>query len=75
MPLSKGKESDRNSEGINFGSFNIEAVAKGQINHYVTLDVGQINHPVADIRVAYYDLPALCNIMERTVEWTAIIIC
>lgn len=39
------------AEAHHVGSFNIEAVAKGQLNHNATLDVGQVNHPVADIRV------------------------
>ncbi|WP_025885115.1 hypothetical protein [Asaia prunellae] len=39
------------AEAHHVGSFNIEAAAKGQLNHNATLDVGQVNHPVADIRV------------------------
>lgn len=39
------------AEAHHVGSFNIEAAAKGQLNHNATLDVGQINDPVADIRV------------------------
>lgn len=39
------------AEAHHVGSFNIEAAAKGQLNHNATLDVGQVNDPVADIRV------------------------
>ena len=39
------------AEAHHVGSFNIEAAAKGQLNHSATLDVGQVNDPVADIRV------------------------
>ncbi|WP_300648731.1 hypothetical protein [Paenalcaligenes sp.] len=39
------------AEAHHMGSFNIEAAAKGQLNHNATLDVGQVNDPVADIRV------------------------
>ncbi|WP_217278783.1 hypothetical protein [Achromobacter pestifer] len=39
------------AEAHQVGSFNIEAAAKGQLNHRATLDVGQVNDPVADIRV------------------------
>ncbi|PKR50496.1 hypothetical protein COO20_21575 [Thalassospira marina] len=39
------------AEAHHVGSFNIEAAAKGQLNHTATLDVGQVNDPVADIRV------------------------
>jgi len=39
------------AEAHHAGSFNIEAAAKGQLNHTATLDVGQVNDPVADIRV------------------------
>ncbi|MGB3434559.1 hypothetical protein [Achromobacter sp.] len=39
------------AEAHHVGSFNIEAAAKGQLNHTATLDVGRVNDPVADIRV------------------------
>lgn len=39
------------AEAHHVGSFNVEAAAKGQLNHRATLDVGQVNDPVADIRV------------------------
>lgn len=39
------------AEAHHVGSFNIEAATKGQLNHKATLDVGQVNDPVADIRV------------------------
>lgn len=39
------------AEAHHAGSFNIEAAAKGQLNYNATLDVGQVNHPVVDIRV------------------------
>ncbi|MBU9828775.1 hypothetical protein J1779_02385 [Rahnella sp. FC061912-K] len=39
------------AEAHHVGSFNIEAAAKGKNNHRATLDVGQVNDPVADIHV------------------------
>ncbi|HAS0761678.1 TPA: hypothetical protein I3283_000999 [Enterobacter hormaechei subsp. xiangfangensis] len=33
------------------GSYNIEAAAKGANNHRATMDVGQRNHPVSDVRI------------------------
>jgi hypothetical protein len=39
------------AEAHHVGSFNIEAAARGELNHTATLDVGQVNDPVADIRV------------------------
>lgn len=43
------------AEAHHVGSFNIEAAAKGQLNHSATLDVGKVNDPVADIRVTTPD--------------------
>lgn len=39
------------AEAHHVGSFNIEATARGELNYTATLDVGQVNDPVADIRV------------------------
>lgn len=39
------------AEAHHTGSYNIEAAAKGQNNHRATMDVGQRNDPVTDIRI------------------------
>ncbi|MDN7894379.1 hypothetical protein QZM93_37900 [Burkholderia cepacia] len=39
------------AEAHHAGSYNIEAAAKGQNNHRATLDVGNGNDPVTDIRI------------------------
>jgi hypothetical protein len=39
------------AEAHHVGSFNVEAAARGLNNHRATRDVGQVNHPVTDIRL------------------------